>query len=554
MGRTRLKNLITSRHFLIAFLVACLAGSLGASAYGKQKIKVVKEKPKKHKKVQKAEKTNIEAAAEPDKILYERALNSMKHSKYTEARLELQTLINTYPDSEYLAKAKLAIADSFYKEGGVANLTQAIDAYKSFIVFFPFLDEAQYAQLQVAMCHYRMMLKPDRDPTEADAAESEFQNFLLKYPQSPLIPNAEQDLRNVQEVIADGEYRIGRFYYLKPDYAAAAARLMEVAERYPLYSNTDDALWMLGNIYMIDRKYTKNEDVKNKWADYASKCYRRILRDYPLSTHAAEAREQLKSLGKPIPSADPLALARMQQDQRFEKKHHELFVISWPKDILFSSPSTVDAARVGTPNLTPPDDTISATDVLKPEVAPPPTFKVAAAPATASNSDNSGGDAVPIAAEPQSQVDNAPSTGVGAQIISTGGADTNGNSAPAESAAPAATPAGTPAAAPAGTSVLAPVGSDTGNSTLENSAPGNSATPTGTASAASGNSSDPPATPSAPAAAGADAPSGAAPNQTTKSVPTSASKPAAQPKAPKVDPKTESSSNKKHGLHKIVPW
>jgi outer membrane protein assembly factor BamD len=534
MGRVIMKN----RHCLIALLIAVMAASPGALAFGKQKIKVIKEK---HKKQKSAQKNDIESAAEPDKILYDRALNSMQHSKYTEARLELQTLINTYPDSEYLAKAKLAIADSFYKEGGIANLTQAIDAYKSFIVFFPFLDEAQYAQMQVAMCHYHMMLKPDRDPSEADSAESEFQNFLLKYPHSPLDAKAEQDLRNVQEVIADGEYRIGRFYYLKPDYPAAAARLMEVSERYPLYSNSDDALWMLGNIYMIAKKYAKSEDDKNHWADYASKCYARILRDYPLSSHAAAAKAELKSMGMPIPSADPHALARMQQDQRFEKKHRELFVMRWPKEILFSRPDTIEAARTGQPNLNPPDDAISATDVLKRD-APPPVFTLAAAPATAANSDNSSGDAVPISAEPQSEVEDAPTTGVGAQIVSTGGADSNSDSS---TSAPASAPASTPAAAPAGASVLAPVGSDSGNSTLQNSA----AQSTGTA-----NSSDPAPAASAPAAAPATASSTATSSQPASTASSPSDKPAARQKASKDNSKSESSSKKKHGLHKVVPW
>jgi outer membrane protein assembly factor BamD len=531
MGRTMMKY----RHCLIALLMAALVGSLGASAYGKQKIKVIKEKPKKQKKAQPAD---IESAAEPDKILYERALNSMKHSKYTEARLELQTLINTYPDSEYLAKAKLAIADSFYKEGGVANLTQAIDAYKSFIVFFPFLDETQYAQMQVAMCHYRMILKPDRDSTEAESAESEFQNFLLKYPKSPLDVKAEQDLRNVQEVLADGEYKIGRFYYLKPDYPAAAARLIEVAERYPLYSNSDDALWMLGDIYMRIKKYSKNEDDKNHYSDLAAKCYNRILRDYPLSSHAAEVKAQLKSMGMPIPAADPRALARMQFDQRFEKKHHELFVTKWPKELLFSRPSTVDAAQTGQPNLNPPDDAISATEVLKRD-APGPVFTAAVAPTTASNSDNSSGNAVPITAEPQSDVEDAPTTGVGAQIISTGGSDASSNgAAPASTAAPAATPA--PAA---GSSMLSTVGSDSGTGTVSNSA----------APAAAASS-----IPSGPASAvqsASQAPASATPGQGgSASASNAGSQSSAAPKASKNDSKTESTSKKKHGLRKVVPW
>ncbi|HVB85344.1 MAG TPA: outer membrane protein assembly factor BamD [Candidatus Dormibacteraeota bacterium] len=526
--------MMKKRYCLIALLIAAMAGSVVAPAYAKDKIKVIKEKHKKHKQTQSQ---NIEVAAEPDKILYERALDSLKHSKYTEERLELQTLINTYPDSEYLAKAKLAIADSFYKEGGVVYLTQAIDAYKSFIVFFPFLDEAQYAQMQVALCHYHMMLKSDRDPTEAESAENELQEFILKYPQSRLLPEAEQNLRNVQEVIADGEYKIGRFYYMKPDYPAAAARLMDVAEHYPLYSGSDDALWMLGNIYMIDRKYTKNEDVKNKWADYAAKCYSRILRDYPLSSHAADAKAQLKAMGMPVPSADPHALARMQRDQLFEKKHHEFALLKWPKEMLESRPDVSDAARVGQPDLAPPDDAISATDVLNPKEAPAPTFTLAAAPVAASSADNSAGDAVPINAEPQSEVDDTPTTTAGAQIISTGADPSDSTSTNSTPAAPAA-PDTNPAPGTATPSVLAPVGTDTGTNAVGNSATSGASTSKGDATT----SDETPAPTSAPP-------------QTQPNTGTAANaKPAAQPKASKSDPKTESTSKKKHGLHKIVPW
>src|SRR5437016_1143483 len=139
-----------------------------------------------HKKKKVNKSTSAENTAEPDKILYNKAMDDVKHGRHEVGRLNLQTLINTYPDSEYLAKAKLAIADSFYKEGGTANLTQAVQAYKDFDIFFPMLPEAAYAQLQVAMTHYKQMEKPDRDRTHARAAEYEFQTFLSKYPNDPL--------------------------------------------------------------------------------------------------------------------------------------------------------------------------------------------------------------------------------------------------------------------------------------------------------------------------------------------------------------------------------
>src|SRR5437016_13360971 len=71
-----------------------------------------------HKKKKVNKSTSAENTAEPDKILYDKAIDDVKHGRHEVGRLNLQTLINTYPDSDYLAKAKLAIADSFYKEGG----------------------------------------------------------------------------------------------------------------------------------------------------------------------------------------------------------------------------------------------------------------------------------------------------------------------------------------------------------------------------------------------------------------------------------------------------
>ena len=108
----------------------------------------------------------------PDKLLFDRASGEIDHGRYDVGRITLQTLINTYPDSEYLAKAKLAIADSYYKEGGVSGLTQSEAEYKDFITFFPTAPEAPEAQYRVGMAHFRMIGKPDRDVAEAKAAET----------------------------------------------------------------------------------------------------------------------------------------------------------------------------------------------------------------------------------------------------------------------------------------------------------------------------------------------------------------------------------------------
>lgn len=438
------------------------------------------------KKVNKS--TAADNTAEPDKILYERALDDIKHGHQETGRLNLQTLINTYPDSEYLAKAKLAIADSYYKEGGTANMAQAIQAYKDFIVFFPFLPEAPYAQLQVANSHYQQMQKPDRDRTEARAAEDEYQTFLQKYPSDPLADKAEQHLRDVQEVLAEGDYRIAYYYYVKGDKRAAASRLVSVTTRYPLYSKSDHALWMLGDLYETSEK-----------RDVAAKYYAQIVKDYPKSEMVPDAKYKLKAFGLPIPQPDPNALAWQTANANAPRPKTPLY--KKPLDLMKSGPVTelqVSAQR-GAPTMTQEGDTNTETlhggsgpqlttgsgpgaqsksvvavvgpgtpdsgaqggesvPTIRTDEAAPDT--AAAAPATSSESSATAGTA-PAAAGDASATATAPATAPATDAAKTDGSATNAATGTATGTAAD----GSKAAADGTTSATTPDTSATGEST-----------------------------------------------------------------------------------------
>src|SRR6266700_768409 len=200
---------------------------------------------------------------QPDKVLFDRALDALKHNKFEVARLSLQTLINTYPDSEYIARAKLGVADSWYAEGGTAAYTQAEIEYKDFQTFFPNMPEAAEAQYKIANIHYQEMEKPDRDFTHALRAEDEYRQMILQYPDSKLLPQAKERLLEVQEVLGEREYRVGRFYYLRESYAAAIARLRSVVEKYPLYSKADEGYYLLGQTYEAQMARVRNAPLGN---------------------------------------------------------------------------------------------------------------------------------------------------------------------------------------------------------------------------------------------------------------------------------------------------
>src|SRR5213080_3496106 len=235
---------------------------------------------------------------EPDRVLFERAMHDLERNKFIVSRLSLQTLINTYPDSEFLPQAKYALAESFYRENSNSSMNQAEAEFKDYITFFPASDLADDAQLKIALTHLRRMEKPDRDRTQAQLAESELKAMIENYPDSPLLDEAKQKLRAVQEVVADGVFKIGNFYLLRKSYPAAIDRYKEIVKNYPDFSKAPEALFNLAE----SMRHSNNEPES---AIY----YARVVSEYPLSARANDAKQQLMAMNVAVPEPNAVALA-----------------------------------------------------------------------------------------------------------------------------------------------------------------------------------------------------------------------------------------------------
>jgi outer membrane protein assembly factor BamD len=306
---------------------------------------------------------------QPDKVLYDRAMDAMKHNKFDVARLSLQTLINTYPDSEYVARAKLAIGDSWYAEGGSAAMAQAESEYKDFITFFPNMTEASEAQMKIANIHYNEMEKPDRDYTHAKRAEEEYRQLIMQFPDSPLVPEAKKRLLSVQEVLAEREFNIAHFYYLRESWPAAIARLKSLTDTYPLYSGADEALYELGGAYEKEADLLRRSKIAEAakgpliktYTDDAVAAYDRILTRYPEEDRAVDARKRLEAMGKPIPKATPEAIA---QNKKEQESRGSLSTIGKVMENFKKGPDVSEAVKVGEPTLVDPKQA-SAPEIVR---------------------------------------------------------------------------------------------------------------------------------------------------------------------------------------------
>jgi outer membrane protein assembly factor BamD len=307
---------------------------------------------------------------QPDKELYDKAMVAMKKGRYDVARLDLQTLLNTYPESEYRMRAKLSVGDTWFKEGGSAALTQAEAEYEDFITFFPNAPEAAEAKMKVADIYYQQMEKPDRDFTNAQQAEKEYREMINMFPDSTLIPRAKQKLRDVQEVLGEREFQIGSYYESREDFVAAIARLETVADTYPLYSKSDQVLLGIGDAYAGQAHNWQiaprvpgavRERLVAMYQDKAAAAYDKVITRYPMAPHVEDARDRLVAMNRPVPEPTEAAIAESDSEERSRQPLH---FTDKTLDIIKHGPMTVQAVHVGEPTLDDPKRVL-APDITK---------------------------------------------------------------------------------------------------------------------------------------------------------------------------------------------
>jgi outer membrane protein assembly factor BamD len=344
-------------------LVALLAGAVSAQAATK------KPKHKKNADLSANPLANV-ASKQPDKELFDKAMIAMKKGRFDVARLDLQTMLNTYPESEYRMRAKLAVGDSWFKEGGAAAYTQAEAEYKDFITFFPNAPEAAEAQMKVADIYYQQMEKPDRDYNNAENAEKEYRAMINQFPDSTLVPRARQKLRNVQEVLAEREADIGLFYESRENFPAAIARLQTVVDTYPLYSRSDQALIGIGDALTGEARAIQmapgmpaavKERLRAAYQDRAAQAYAKVITRYPMAPHVDDAKDRLVAMNRPLPEPTQEA---MNESEAEEGSRQPMRITTKAFGLIKHGPVVVQAVHVGEPSLDDPKRTL-APDINK---------------------------------------------------------------------------------------------------------------------------------------------------------------------------------------------
>ncbi|HET7437259.1 MAG TPA: outer membrane protein assembly factor BamD [Thermoanaerobaculia bacterium] len=217
--------------------------------------------------------------------VFQQGEDNFGHKHWQRARTFYSHVYENYPNDPLGRRSLLRIADTYYQQGDPVNLVEAQYKYRDFINRYPASEQADYAMLQIAMCSYKQMERPDRDQQKTREALEKFNDMLRSYPKSNLKADAEARRQEVLDRLAKHEHLVARFYIKRGSLKAAEQRLNYLIDTYPNYNERDAALFELGSTLA---SLGRNGE--------ARLYFERVVSEFPKSDYADRAKQRLGNM------------------------------------------------------------------------------------------------------------------------------------------------------------------------------------------------------------------------------------------------------------------
>ncbi len=141
-----------------------------------------------------------------------------------------QHVVDNAPYGEYGARAQYRLGESYRKQKRYEEASRAFQRVADEYPTSPWVEQAKY---NVAFCAYQLSLKPSYDQSATDEAIQWYENFIATHPESDLIPEAQESLRNLREFKAQRLLQIARFYEIQGKPNSALLYYQRLVKEYP---------------------------------------------------------------------------------------------------------------------------------------------------------------------------------------------------------------------------------------------------------------------------------------------------------------------------------
>jgi outer membrane protein assembly factor BamD len=216
-----------------------------------------------------------------DQVIWEAGAKAVEKKDWESARQYFRRLIDAFPQSEHQPDARIALADSYFEEGGTANYVLAVSSYREFLTLYPQHPKSDYAQFRAGEAYFAQKNTPDRDQTATEQALEEYQRLLDQYPQSSWVEPAREKIRECRQTLARSHHMVGYFYQkTRKSWRSAIGRYETILSDYPDYEKVDEVLFRLGECLGYAGRYAE-----------ARPRLARLQAEFPESPFAAEAKK-----------------------------------------------------------------------------------------------------------------------------------------------------------------------------------------------------------------------------------------------------------------------
>jgi outer membrane protein assembly factor BamD len=214
-----------------------------------------------------------------DRIVWEAGEKAFKKRDWASARQYFKRIVDAFPQSEHQPDARIAVADSYFEEGGTANYVLAASSYHEFLTLYPQHSRSDYAQFRAAESYFKQKNSPDRDQTQTNKALEEYEKLLDIYPQSKYVEQARARIKECRQASARSHYLVGFFYQRgRQAWRSAIGRYETILNDYPDYDRIDEVLYRYAECLAASGRYAE-----------ALPQLARLEKEYPQSHYAAQA-------------------------------------------------------------------------------------------------------------------------------------------------------------------------------------------------------------------------------------------------------------------------
>jgi outer membrane protein assembly factor BamD len=140
-----------------------------------------------------------------------------------------ENIVKTAPFSKWAPLAEFYAGQSLEKQ---EQPDQAIADYQEVISRYPTDPAAADAQYQIGYVYF-VQSRTAYDTAAAEKAQEAFEDFLARYPTSEKAPQAQDNIKTLQNHVNSGAVQIAKYYDKKKNYKAAVIYYEEVIQEQP---------------------------------------------------------------------------------------------------------------------------------------------------------------------------------------------------------------------------------------------------------------------------------------------------------------------------------